>query len=263
MDIKNKIIVITGAGKGIGRELALRFKHEGARALVLADIDGDAVTEVAEATGGTAVTVDVSREVDIVRLVETAERDIGPIDLYCSNAGIMAACDLSTPAAPWQQMWDVNVMAHVHAARAVVPRMIERGGGYLLNTASAAGLLNQIGSAAYGVTKHAAIGFGEWVAMTHAHQGIKVSMLCPQAVRTAMTAVDADGIRAAAVDGMLEPSAVADTVVRGLAEESFLILPHPEVREYMRRKVADCDRWIAGMNRLNRSLAAKDEATDD
>lgn len=254
MELKDKIVVITGAGSGIGRAMAKRFQQDGPQALVLADMDADAVARVAAEVNGTAMTVDVSREADMAALIERTERDIGPIDLFCSNAGVSGHCDLTTPSDEWQRVWEINVMAHVHAARAVVPRMIQRGGGYLLNTASAAGLLNQIGSAYYGVTKHASVGFGEWVALTHGHQGIKVSMLCPQAVRTAMTDNSGEGTKAASVDGMMEPEALADIVVEGLHKESFLILPHPEVLEYMRRKASDYDRWIRGMNRLHQKL---------
>ncbi|MCB2101368.1 MAG: SDR family oxidoreductase, partial [Rhodobacterales bacterium] len=203
MELRDKTVVITGGGNGIGAALARCFHREGPKALVIADLDGAAADAVAADVGGVGVTVDVSREAEIIDLVDRTERDLGPIDLFCSNAGILGDSTLTTPIDEWQRRWDVNVMSQVYAARAVVPRMIARGGGYLLNTASAAGLLNQIGSASYGVTKHAAIGFGEWVALTHAHQGIKVSMLCPQAVRTAMIA-DLDTVaRAAAVDGML------------------------------------------------------------
>jgi NAD(P)-dependent dehydrogenase (short-subunit alcohol dehydrogenase family) len=254
MDIRDKIVVSTGAASGIGRALAQRFRQEGARGLILADLNEQALEKVAADVGGLAVPTDVSREADIVNLVDRAEKEIGPINLFCSNAGVSGHCDLSTPAAEWQRVWDINVMGHVHAARAVVPHMIKRGGGYMLMTASAAGLLNQIGSAYYGVTKHAAVGFGEWVALSHAHEGIKVSMLCPQAVRTAMTDNTGSGTKAASVDGMMEPEALADSVIEGLRAESFLILPHPQVLEYMRRKTSDYDRWINGMNRLHQKI---------
>jgi NAD(P)-dependent dehydrogenase (short-subunit alcohol dehydrogenase family) len=254
MELKDKVIVITGAGGGIGRALAQRFRQEGPKGLILADIDAAAVEKTAAEVNGLAVTVDVANEADIVNLVERAEAEVGPIDLFCSNAGIATSCDLATPNEDWQRIWEINVMSHVYGARAVVPRMIARGGGYLLNTSSAAGLLNQIGSASYGVTKHAAIGFGEWVALTHGHEGIKVSMLCPQAVRTAMTDNDGIGATAAAIDGMMEPEELADIVVEGLRAESFLILPHPEVLTYMQRKSSDYDRWISGMNRLQQKI---------
>lgn len=254
MELKDKIVVVTGAASGIGRALCVRFRSEGAKQIVAVDLNLEGAEETARSIDGIAMKADVSREDDIERVIETTEREVGPIDLFCSNAGIGMGMDLASPNTEWQMSWDVNVMSHVYAARHLVPRMIARGGGYLLNTASAAGLLNQIGGAAYGVTKHAAVGFGEWLALTYAHQGIKVSMLCPQAVRTAMTAGDNVSTQAAANDGMMEPEALAESVVDGLRSESFLILPHAEVAEYMRRKTADYDRWIAGMNRLHLRL---------
>ncbi len=254
MELKNKIIVITGAASGIGRELVKRFTAEGAKAIMAADINLEGAQETAEMFGCQAMKADVSQEQDIIDLIEYVENNMGPIDLFCSNAGIGAGRDLNSPNEEWQLSWNVNVMSHLYAARHMVPRMIERGGGYLMNTASAAGLLNQIAGAAYGTTKHAAIGFGEWVALTYGHKGIKVSMLCPQAVRTAMTAQGNDSTQAAAVDGMMEPEVLAEVVVESLAKESFLILPHPEVLEYMRRKTSDYDRWIGGMNRLQQRL---------
>ena len=254
MELKDKIVVITGAGSGIGRELARRFKQEGAKGLVLADINTTNVEETAAEVSGLAITVDVAKEADIINLVERTEAEVGPIDLFCSNAGIATASDLNSPNEEWQRIWEINVMSHIYAARAVVPRMIARGGGYLMNTSSAAGLLNQIGSVEYGVTKHAAVGFGEWVALTHGHEGIKVSMLCPQAVRTAMTDNDGVGTAAASVDGMMEPEELAEVVIEGLRKESFLILPHPIVLEYMQRKTSDYDRWISGMSRLQQKI---------
>ena len=250
MHIKDKIIVITGAASGIGRALAERFAAEGARLVVCADRDGEGAAATAKAVGGVAFTVDVAKEEDIQHLIETVETDHGPIDLFCSNAGIGIGGGAEAPNDGWQKIWDINVMAHVWAARHLVPRMIARGGGYLMNTASAAGLLSQIGSAPYAVTKHAAVGLAEWLAITHGDQGIKVSVLCPQAVRTAMTAGNPDGV--ASVDGMMEPEAVAEACVRAIEAEDFLILPHPEVLEYMRRKTGDYNRWIGGMRKLNR-----------
>ena len=257
MELANKIVVITGGGNGIGKALAERFAQERVKHLVVADIDMDAAEEVAHSVSGTALRVDVSSENEIENLLNVTENAVGPIDLFCSNAGIAGAEDPQAPNKAWQQIWEVNVMAHVYVVRHLVPRMISRGGGYLLNTCSAAGLLNQVGGAGYGVTKHAAVGFGEWVALTYAHQGIRVSLLCPQAVRTAMTmgeAAEDAGVKAAAKDGMMEPSDLAETTVHGLKDEKFLILPHPEVEKYMRRKTDDYDRWIAGMNRFHRSL---------
>lgn len=253
MEVRDKVIVVTGAASGIGRALARRFGAEGARSVVSVDLDTEGAEATAAEIGGIALAADVSVEADIANVIETTEAQAGAIDLFCSNAGIGMGMDLDAPNEEWQKSWDVNVMSHVYAARHLVPRMIERGGGYFLNTASAAGLLNQIGGAAYGVSKHAAVGFGEWLALTHQHQGIRVSMLCPQAVRTGMTG-DSAATAAAAGDGLMEPERLADFVIEGLADERFLILPHPEVLEYMRRKTADYDRWIGGMNRLLQRL---------
>jgi NAD(P)-dependent dehydrogenase (short-subunit alcohol dehydrogenase family) len=197
----------------------------------------------------------VRREEELVRFIDTTERAHGPIDLFCSNAGIGPGRGLETPNEIWQTIWEVNVMAHVYAARHLVPRMIARGGGYLLNTASAAGLLTQLGIATYAVTKNAAVALAEWIAITHGHEGIKVSVLCPQAVRTDMIAGNEDDV--ASVDGIMEPDQVAEAVVQGLVAEKFLILPHAQVAEYMQRKAADRDRWIAGMNRLQQKYAER------
>ena len=256
MELKDKIVVITGAAGGIGKAMAARFAQEGTREIVVVDINEPGVHASAKELGCIAMTADVSKEADIVRVIEDTERQVGPIDLFCSNAGIGAGADIQSPDEEWQLSWDVNLMPHVYAARHLVPRMIARGGGYLLNTASAAGLLNQIGGAAYGVTKHAAVGFGEWVAITHGHEGIKVSLLCPQAVRTAMTENEGSATAAASGDGMMEPEELAEVVVEGLRDERFLILPHPEVLTYMQRKAGDYDRWIGGMNRLAQRLMA-------
>lgn len=250
MELKDKIIVITGAAGGIGRALAQRFAQEGAGHIVCADLDGTGAEETARMVDGTAFEVNVAREVEISGMIDKVEGAIGPIDLFCSNAGILVPGGAEVPDGDWQRIWEVNVMAHLWAARHLVPRMIERGGGYLLNTASAAGLLNQVGSAPYGVTKHAAVGLAEWLALTHGDDGIKVSVLCPQAVRTAMTEGHEDGV--AAQDGMLEPGPVAEACVAAIRDEVFLVLPHPEVLGYMRRKAENYDRWIGGMRKLNR-----------
>lgn len=248
-------VVVTGAGSGIGAALARRFAAEGARAVVAADLDEDAVRAVGREVGGLALRCDVGVEPDVAALVAAAEDAHGPIDLFCSNAGVAVLGGPEVPDDVWRTSIDVNLMGHVYAARVLVPRMCARGGGYLLQTASAAGLLTQLGSAPYSVTKHAAVGFAEWLAITYGDLGLKVSVLAPQAVRTAMTAgVPGGGV--AGVDGMLEPEDVAADVVRGLDDERFLILPHPQVLEYFRRKAADYDRWIAGMRRLQRRFAA-------
>ena len=249
MRLKDSIVVVTGGAGGIGRALAWRFTTEGARHVVVVDIDVDGAHRVAAEVGGTAMTADVTLGSEVARVVDDTEAQVGPIDLFCSNAGVFISGGADVPDDRWQSIWDVNVMAHVHAARAVLPRMLSRGHGYLLQTASAAGLLSQIGSAPYSVTKHAAIGFAEWIAITYGDQGIGVSVLCPQAVRTQMTAgVDAGTV--SAIDGMLEPEQVAGAVVAGLVDERFLIVPHPEVLEYARRKTADYDRWLRGMRKL-------------
>ena len=250
MHIKDKIVVVTGAASGIGRALAQRFAKEGAKKVICSDINGDGARAVAAEVGGRAFETNVGLEADIKTLIETVEAEEGPIDLFCSNAGIGVAGGAEASNDAWQRIWDINVMAHVWAARHLVPLMAARGGGYLLNTASAAGLLSQIGSAPYAVTKHAAVGLAEWLAITHGDQGVKVSVLCPQGVRTAMTAGDPDGV--ASVDGMMEPEELAEVVVKAIAAEDFLILPHPQVLDYMRHKTANYGRWIGGMRKLNR-----------
>jgi NAD(P)-dependent dehydrogenase (short-subunit alcohol dehydrogenase family) len=246
--LAGKHAVVTGGANGIGRALAQEFTAEGAR-VVVADLDLERASELASEIGGLAVAVDVGDEASLCALVECAEREGGPIDLFCSNAGIGALGGVEVANEDWQKIWEVNVMAHVYAARAVLPSMLERGEGYLLNTASAAGLLTQIDSASYSTTKHAAVGFAEWLAVTYGDRGIAVSVLCPQAVRTAMTA-DFENGGVAGVDGMIEPEEVADCVIEALGEERFMILPHPTVAQYLQNKANDYDRWLAGMRRL-------------
>lgn len=256
MELKNKIIVVTGAASGIGRAMCLRFAEEGARHIACVDRDMVGAEATAKMIGGTAYQVDVSIKDQITGMIDMVERDIGPVDLFCSNAGISVEGGVEVQDDAWQRIWDINVMSHVWAARHLVPRMVDRGGGYLLNTASAAGLLNQVGSAPYGVTKHAAVGLAEWLAMTYGDQGIKVSVLCPQAVRTEMTRGHEENV--AAIDGMMEPGQVADTCVQAIRDETFLVLPHPEVIQYMRNKTDDYDRWIRGMRKLNRRFGGND-----
>jgi NAD(P)-dependent dehydrogenase (short-subunit alcohol dehydrogenase family) len=256
--IAGKVVVVTGGADGIGRALCERFAKDGAKTVIVVDRNGAGAAEVAQRIGGRSARCDVGHEDDIVELVRSTENEVGPIELFCSNAGIGDFGGnpndvTSSPNEAWARGWAVNVMAHVYAARALLPRMTARGGGYFLNTVSAAGLLNQIGSAVYGVTKHAAVGFAESLAITHADRGIRVSILCPQAVDTAM--LRAGGPGAQHVDGVLTPKEVADTVVRGLADERFLILPHPQVAEYVRRKGSDYDRWIKGMIRFRSRLS--------
>lgn len=250
MDLREKIIVVTGAAAGIGRALCLAFAGQGAKSIVCVDLDLSGAKETASLVNGLPLKVDVAKEDEIASMIAQVEADLGPIDLFCSNAGVLTEGGVEVSNADWQKLWEINVMSHVWAARHLVPRMVARGGGYLLNTASAAGLLNQIGSAPYGVTKHAAVGLAEWLAMTHGDDGIKVSVLCPQAVRTAMTEGHEDHV--AALDGMLEPADAAQACIEAIRTETFLVLPHPSVLEYMRLKTADYDRWIGGMRKLNR-----------
>ena len=253
MQVKGKVAIVTGAASGIVKALCERFAKEGAQAVVVSDIDAQGVETVAAsiqgATSALPQVTDVGQEDQVAALVQNTLDQFGQVDLMCSNAGIFIPGGEEVATARWQQIWDVNVMSHVFAARAVLPHMLERGEGYLLNTASAAGLLNQIGSAPYAVTKHAAVGFAEWLAITYGERGIKVSVLCPQAVRTRMTANTRNG-GVAGVDGMLEPDQLADTVIETLEAERFLVLPHPEVLTYIQRKTADYDRWLSGMRKL-------------
>lgn len=254
MELTDKVVVVTGGGNGIGRALCRRFAAEGARGVVVVDRDGDAVQAVAHELGdrALALTADVAVEADLVNVVEHAEEKFGPIDLFCSNAGIGGGGGIEAPDEVWHDIWAINVLAHVYAARAVLPSMLARGEGYLLNTASAAGLLTNIGNAPYTATKHAAVGLAEWLSITYGDRGIKVSCLCPQGVRTNML-MGTPGNPATEVvlaQGAIEPEQLADAVVEGLRAERFLILPHPEVSEYVRRKAEDPDRWLAGMRRL-------------
>ncbi|XOV84634.1 MAG: SDR family NAD(P)-dependent oxidoreductase [bacterium] len=260
MELTDKIIVVTGGASGIGREMCERFAREGAKHVVVADRNGAGAAQVAQQMGGTPMTIDVSSEQAIIDLIDHVENNIGPIDLFCSNAGIGIGRGIDEPTELWQTIWEVNTMSHVWAAKHLIPKMIPRGGGYLLNTASAAGLLSQIGSVTYAVTKHAAVALAEWLSITHGDDGIKVSVLCPQAVRTAMTA---NGPGVAGVDGMIEPEAAVDAVVETLREERFLVLPHPEVAQYMQRKTADYDRWLTGMRRLQAQYGASSMPEQD
>lgn len=256
MDIRDRVVVVTGGAHGIGEALCRRFAREGARSVVVADLDGGTAGIVARDIGGSAIAVDVGIEADVQRLVATTLETFGRIDLFCSNAGISVGGPLETTTGDeWQRIWQVNLMAHVYAARAVVPPMLAAGSGYLLHTASAAGLLTQIGSAPYTVTKHAAVGFAEWLAITYGDRGIKVSCLCPQGVRTRMLAGAPPSAQAMLGEEALSVDTVADAVVAGLADERFLILPHPEVAAYFRRKATDYDRWLHGMRRLQERIS--------
>jgi NAD(P)-dependent dehydrogenase (short-subunit alcohol dehydrogenase family) len=257
MDLADRVIVVTGAGSGIGKALAERFAKEAPRALVLADINAEAVEAVAEAVGGVAVQTDVGREDQIKALIARAREVAGPIDVFFSNAGVggPGGGPLEAPDEEWERTWQINVMAHVWAARALLPEMLERGDGYLLSTASAAGILTQVGAQVYSVTKHAAVAVAEWLAITYGDAGIKVSCLCPLGVRTPMLegALD-DSVGGAALlrDELLEPSDVAETVVEAIRDERFLIFPHPQVAKYMAFKGGDNERWLAGMRRMVR-----------
>lgn len=254
MELKDKVALVTGGAHGIGRALCERFVAEGARGVAVVDLDAKASLELARSLGDTAIglAANVAREADVRSAVRVTEERFGPIDLMVSNAGIGTMQGIDAPDELWQGIWDVNVMAHVYAARAVIPAMVARGEGYLLNTASAAGLLTQIGDAPYSVTKHAAVALAEWLAITYGGDGIKVSCLCPQGVNTDMVRSSAASTAGGVViaQGLIEPEDVAEAVIRGLAAEQLLILPHPEVRDYVQRKATDPDRWIAGMQRL-------------
>jgi NAD(P)-dependent dehydrogenase (short-subunit alcohol dehydrogenase family) len=266
MELADRVAVVTGGASGIGRALAWRLVEEGVRGVVVADLDADGAQAVAADIGARALGVacDVAIEEQVAETVARAQDAFGPVDLFCANAGVAIGTDLSTPEDVWELAYDVNVRAHVHAAKALLPGWLERGEGYFLATASAAGLLTQIGSAPYAVTKHAAVAFAEWLSVTYGDRGVRVSCLCPMGVRTAMTAVPADapdevrlatGVVASA-GAMLEPEEVADIVIEGLRAERFLILPHPEVLTFFQRKADDYDRWLAGMRRLQARVTA-------
>lgn len=252
----DKVVVVTGGGNGIGAAMARRFTDEGAAAVVVADLDGDAARAVADEIGGRPVAADVADRAQVEDLVASTLRDHGRIDLFCANAGIGVFGGVEVPDEDWQRCWDVNVMAHVYAARALLPDWRERGQGYLLHTASAAGLLTNVGTAPYSVTKHAVVGLAEWLSMTHGDAGLRFSCLCPMGVRTGMLAGGEDVSAGAVVisQGVIEPEECAAAVVAGLADERFLILPHPEVAEFVLRKATDHDRWLAGMRRLQATI---------
>ncbi|HOM14387.1 MAG TPA: SDR family oxidoreductase [Rubrivivax sp.] len=258
MELKDQVVVVTGGGSGIGRALCERFAAAGARGVVAADLNADAAREVAAAVGGIAYGVNVADEADVKRLVDAATERFGRIDLMCSNAGVILRAGEDAPSGDWQRHWEVNVMAQVYAARAVLPQMLARGSGYLLHTASAAGLLSQVNAAPYSVTKHAAVGFAEWLSIAYGERGIRVSCLCPQGVRTPMLRRADGGNRPSFLaDGALSAAQVADCVVEGLRREQFLILPHPEVLGFFQRKAADYERWLRGMRRLRDKVVGR------
>lgn len=275
MQLKDKIVVVTGGASGIGAAMAQRFVREGARTVVVADRDAAGAEVVAQAicnaasataarTGATATgtkpsgtspravaaQVDVTHEADLLRLIDQTESRHGPIDLFCSNAGTTVPGGPELPDADWRHVLDVNLMAHVHAARALLPRMLERGGGYLLQTASAAGLLSQF-DAPYAVSKHAAVAFAEWLSITYGDRGIRVSCLCPGAVDTPLLRAETEARRELMSTGLMDADAVAGIVVEALAEERFLILTHGFVQQQIERKAADTDRWLRGMRKLH------------
>jgi NAD(P)-dependent dehydrogenase (short-subunit alcohol dehydrogenase family) len=274
MELAGKVAVVTGGASGIGRALSRRFAAEGA-AVVVGDVDATGAAAVAQEIGGLAVPGDMSVEADVKALVDTTLLSFDRLDLFCANAGILWGTkpddptDLVGPDTPdeaWDRIWRVNVLSHVYAARAVVPVLLEQGGGHILVTASAAGLLTVLGNAPYAVTKHAAVALAEWLAITYGDRGLRVSCLCPQLVRTEMLAAagehfaDEQGNESL---GVLEPEDVAAAVVEGLRDERFLILPHPEVAEYFRRKADDYDRWLAGMRRLQAKAKPLSLPADD
>lgn len=253
MELTDKAIVVTGAASGIGEAMARRFAAEGPRGLVLADLNLRAAEEVASAIGGIAIETDVSSPEANKRLIEMTEDRFGPIDLFCANAGYGVAGDEQSDPDEWDRMWQVNLMSHVHAAKHLIPSWTARGEGYFLTTASAAGLLTNLKAAQYSVTKHAAVAFAEWLSVTYGDAGVKVSCLCPQFVSTPL--VDAMSELADLIGpSLIEPSVVADVVVEGLRAESFLILPHPEVKNFFQNKANDYDRWLGGMRKLQRNV---------
>ena len=248
MDIRGKVAIVTGGGSGIGAGAAKRFVQEGARGVVVADVNLANAQRVAAEIGAVALGCDVSREAEIQQLVAETKKRFGQVDIYFSNAGILGqpgGIELDNEL--WQKMWEIHGMAHVWAARAVVPDMVGRGEGYFLITASAAGLLNIVESAPYGVTKHAAVAIAEWLRIAYGRRGLRVSCLCPQSVATAMTA---KGTGSAGMDGVLTPGQVAEDIVQVMREEKFLVLPHPEVAKYFQGKGQDYDRWLGGMQKL-------------
>ena len=258
MELTGKVVVVTGGASGIGTGLCRRFREEGVRALIIADLNGEAVAALVDELDAVGVTLDVRDEAAIAAMVSEVEAQFGQIDLFCSNAGILNLDGgdfwaTSSANEVWQANWEIHVMAHVYAARACLPAMIRRGEGYFLHTISAAGLLSQPYTAAYATTKHAAIGFAESLAISHGDDGIKVSCLCPQAVDTAMLGGTDGG--SAGIDGILSPAQVAQAVIDGLREESFLILPHEQVEQYHLNKAQNYNRWIGGMRKLRRSMS--------
>jgi NAD(P)-dependent dehydrogenase (short-subunit alcohol dehydrogenase family) len=250
MEIRDKVVVVTGGASGIGAGMAQRFARDGARGVMVGDVNLERAQGVAAGIGSQAVAArcDVSREADIQALVRDTRARFGRVDIYFSNAGILGSMGgIELEDALWDKMWEIHGMAHVWAARAVIPEMVERGEGYFLVTASAAGLLNIVESAPYGVTKHAAVAIAEWLRIAYGRKGVRVSCLCPQSVQTDMTR---NGTGSAGINGVLTPEQVADVVVQTMRDERFLALPHPEVAQYFQAKGQDYDRWLGGMQKL-------------
>lgn len=256
MDVRDKVVVVTGGARGIGLALCERFAEEGARAVVVADLEESAAQLAAQQFGGMAMRCDVGIEAEVQSLVRRTVAQFGRIDLFCSNAGITVKGGLELTDAEWQRLWNVNLMSRLYAARAVVPRMLAQGGGYLLHTASAAGLLTEIGSAPYSVTKHADVAFAEWLAVQYGRKGIRVSCLCPMGVETDMLDA-ADPVHQFLQLTSVTPAQVADAVIAGLAAEQFLILPQSQVAEFLHLKATEPDRWLRAMRRLNDKLAPR------
>jgi len=256
MEVADRVVVVTGGARGIGRALARGLAARGAETVVVADLDADGALAVAHEIGGVAITCDVSREEQIAELVKQVMTTKGRIDIFCSNAGIAVGGGPDASTSDWQRIWEVNLMSHVFMARHVLPGMLNRKEGYLLGTVSAAGLLNHVLAAPYGVTKAAALSLFEWLAIAHGDDGIRVSCLCPQGVKTDMLAAEKRLGLEFLTAGALEPEQVADIVVEGIRNERFLILPHPEVAQYFNRKAQDYDRWLKGMRRLRANIIA-------
>ena len=255
MDIEGKVVVITGGASGIGKAVGKLMVNKGADKVFLADLNEKLLSETAEEIGAIPIVCDVSNEESVKALVNVVTLQTKVVDIFMSNAGIYVEGDVNTSNQEWMRNWSIHVMAHVYAARAVLPGMIKRESGYLINTSSAAGLLTHIDSATYSTTKHAAIGFAEYLSINYGSKGIKVSVLCPQAVKTAMTLGREDSV--ASVDGMLEPDFLAEVVLQSVYDEEFLILPHPEVLTYMQRKTSDYERWLSGMRRFKQKRESR------